>query len=200
MPRPHINHSVGQLEADLERALRSGDSKTLDALAYELTFRKTPRARELRETITALSQGSVHQNASVPRRETQRRTARKAITPPLTVQQETRQGQRRSNPSKLKPTDEQAAAIEFFLTGGSLKINAYAGTGKTSTLVMLADSTAKRGQYVAFNRDIVRDAKEKFPNTVHCSTIHGLAFRATSSKYSECTPTCRTLEPEEMED
>ncbi|UFX48259.1 hypothetical protein HAP47_0016990 [Bradyrhizobium sp. 41S5] len=64
-----------------------------------------------------------------------------------------------------------------------MKINAYAGTGKTSTLEFLAHSTSRRGQYIAFNRDIVRDAKEKFPNTVNCSTSHGLAFKATPSAY-----------------
>src|SRR5262249_29594904 len=34
-----------------------------------------------------------------------------------------------------------------------------------------------------FNRDIVRDAREKFPSSVNCSTTHGLAFRATPSQY-----------------
>jgi hypothetical protein len=64
-----------------------------------------------------------------------------------------------------------------------VKINACADTGKTSTLEFLAQSTSRRGQYIAFNRDIVRDAKEKFPNTVTCSTSHGLAFKATPSAY-----------------
>jgi hypothetical protein len=74
-------------------------------------------------------------------------------------------------------------AVDQFQKGGSLKINAYAGTGKTSTLELLAHSTARRGQYIAFNRDIVNDAKEKFPTTVNCATTHGLAFRATPSQY-----------------
>ncbi|MFW8645426.1 hypothetical protein ACOJBO_36705 [Rhizobium beringeri] len=61
--------------------------------------------------------------------------------------------------------------------GRSLKINAFAGTGKTSTLQLLANATTARGQYIAFNRDIVADATEKFPNTVDCSTSHRLAVR-----------------------
>ena len=36
----------------------------------------------------------------------------------------------------LKPTVEQAAAIDAFQLGRNLKVNAYAGTGKTSTLQM----------------------------------------------------------------
>ena len=69
------------------------------------------------------------------------------------------------------------------MSGGSLKINAYAGTGKTSTLSLLARSTGRRGQYIAFNKSIVADAKDKFPDTVNCSTTHGLAFRAIAGRF-----------------
>ena len=60
------------------------------------------------------------------------------------------------------PTREQLDAAELFVKGGSLRINAYAGTGKTSTLSLLAQSTHRQGQYIAFNRSIVTDAKGKF--------------------------------------
>lgn len=93
-----------------------------------------------------------------------------------------------SNPSgrtksKFKPTDEQKVALDAFLAGSSLKINAFAGTGKTSTLQLLSNATGSRGQYIAFNRNIVGDAKEKFADTVDCSTSHSLAFRAAPSGY-----------------
>ena len=38
-------------------------------------------------------------------------------------------------------------------------------------------------QYIAFNTDIDRDAKERFPSSVNCSTTHSLAFKATPSGY-----------------
>jgi hypothetical protein len=36
----------------------------------------------------------------------------------------------------MKPTIEQQACIDAFSTGKRLRINAYAGTGKTSTLTL----------------------------------------------------------------
>jgi hypothetical protein len=84
---------------------------------------------------------------------------------------------------KHRPTPEQAGAIDLFKKGGSLTINAYAGTGKTSTLEMLAHSTGRRGHYLAFNRDIVGNARHRFPGTVHCSTTHGLAYKALARHF-----------------
>jgi hypothetical protein len=48
---------------------------------------------------------------------------------------------------------------------------------------MLAHSSKRRGQYLAFNRDIVADARQKFPSTVYCSTPHGLAFKVMAGHY-----------------
>ena len=41
----------------------------------------------------------------------------------------------------MRPTEEQQAALAAFATGDDLVIVAGAGTGKTSTLRMLAGST-----------------------------------------------------------
>jgi len=84
------------------------------------------------------------------------------------------------------PTPEQQAAIEAFGTGDDLVIQAGAGTGKTSTLRMLAESAPRRrGLYIAFNRAIAGDAKRTFPRTVEASTAHSLAFRAVGHQYRE---------------
>lgn len=40
----------------------------------------------------------------------------------------------------MKPTAEQIAALDQFVTGKNLKIVAFAGTGKTTTLRLLAGS------------------------------------------------------------
>ena len=78
----------------------------------------------------------------------------------------------------LEPVAEQQRAIELFLKHEGLRIDAYAGTGKTTTLMMLAGSTSKRGLYIAFNRSIADEARRRFPASVHCSTSHSVAFRA----------------------
>lgn len=83
----------------------------------------------------------------------------------------------------MQPTAEQQKAIELFKTGRSLVIEAGAGTGKTSTLKLLAESTPRRGQYVAFNRAIVREAEAKMPPTVRCKTAHGLAFATVGRNF-----------------
>lgn len=83
----------------------------------------------------------------------------------------------------FKPTDEQQAAIDAFKTGGSMVLEAGAGTGKTSTLKLLAGETKNRGIYVAYNKAIADDAKSSFPGNTHCATAHSLAFRSAGLKY-----------------
>jgi hypothetical protein len=81
------------------------------------------------------------------------------------------------------PTAEQTAVRDAFRTGKSLTIEAGAGTGKTSTLVLLAMDTSRRGQYLAFNRAIVADSAARFPSSVAARTMHSLAFGAVGKQY-----------------
>lgn len=81
------------------------------------------------------------------------------------------------------PTEEQDAALELFRTGKSIAVEAGAGTGKTSTLCLLAEGTTRRGQYVAFNKAIVTDATGRMPENVGCRTAHSLAFGAIGRNY-----------------
>jgi hypothetical protein len=83
------------------------------------------------------------------------------------------------------PTAEQLHAIGLFATGDSMVIEAGAGTGKTATLLMLADEADARGQYIAFNKAIVTEAQAKFPSNVKASTAHSLAFQAVGKSYSQ---------------
>lgn len=85
----------------------------------------------------------------------------------------------------MDPTPEQQQAIDLFQTGESLAIEAGAGTGKTSTLVMLAKAAGdkREGQYVAFNKALVDESRAKFPLTVGTNTAHSLAFRAVGKNY-----------------
>ncbi|MGW1916914.1 UvrD-helicase domain-containing protein [Streptomyces sp. NPDC002076] len=84
----------------------------------------------------------------------------------------------------MNPTDEQATAADAFHTGGHLALQAGAGTGKTTTLALLAHSTKRRGRYLAYNRAIAQDARACFPNTVQCKTAHALAYAAVGHRYT----------------
>jgi hypothetical protein len=89
--------------------------------------------------------------------------------------------------SPLIPVEEQQHALRLFQTGESIRIDAYAGTGKTTTLRLLAGSTSRRGLYLAFNRSIAADARSRFPTQIHCATSHSIAFRSVrrSHRYPE---------------
>jgi hypothetical protein len=94
-------------------------------------------------------------------------------------------------------TDEQIAARDLFQTGQTLAIEAGAGTGKTATLIALAESAPdRRGQYVAFNKAIVEEAKLKMPSSVRCNTAHSLAFRDTGKRYAARLKTPRQTSSE----
>lgn len=86
--------------------------------------------------------------------------------------------------SAFEPTAEQEAALALFEKGESMVIEAGAGTGKTSTLRLLAEHTAKRGRYVAFNKAIVEDVKGSMPEHIACNTAHSLAFAAVGKRYA----------------
>ncbi|KDN75601.1 DNA helicase [Streptomyces olindensis] len=82
------------------------------------------------------------------------------------------------------PTDEQVQAADAFRAGDHLVLQAGAGTGKTTTLAMLAASTQRRGRYLAFNKDIARDAATRFARTVTCKTAHATAYAALGHRYA----------------
>lgn len=78
----------------------------------------------------------------------------------------------------MKPTPQQEEAVAAANTGKPLRLSAYAGTGKTSTLKLIARSSGRRGVYLAFNKEIATAAGRDFPDNVACSTTHSMAFRS----------------------
>lgn len=83
-------------------------------------------------------------------------------------------------------TDEQVVALGAAMGNDHLAIEAMAGTGKTSTLAVIAENKQQfrdRGHYLAFNNAIVRDAEKVFPSNVTCSTVHSLAYRAGGNQF-----------------
>ncbi|MBY3320861.1 hypothetical protein [Rhizobium laguerreae] len=140
--RPFISKSFKELEEIFRKALRDKDQEFLRLLDHELTFRqknqKTPALRK--EVAQSLAKAPASQAdlfaGAAPSPAKSRSAARAAA-------QHSRPATRRK--PKFKPTDEQDAALQAFLKGNSLKINAFAGSGKTSTLQLLANATGLRG-------------------------------------------------------
>lgn len=82
-----------------------------------------------------------------------------------------------STTTSFPPTAEQQAAIDAFAAGKSIVLDAFAGTGKTTTLRGMAESTPERkGLYLAYNKAIQTDAAASFPANVDCRTAHSLAY------------------------
>lgn len=81
-------------------------------------------------------------------------------------------------------TREQTAVVQS--SASLLAVDAFAGTGKTSTLVAYAQARPrKRILYIAFNKSVATDAKERFPEHVDCRTTHSLAYAAEGKQYSD---------------
>ena len=87
------------------------------------------------------------------------------------------------NPKKtltMKLTEEQEAIINSV---GDIKINAVAGSGKTTTIIEYAKTRPKDSKilYLAFNKSVKLEAMKKFDreklNNVSVETAHSLAFK-----------------------
>ena len=83
-----------------------------------------------------------------------------------------------------RPTPEQHAIADAVATGQSLRVLALAGTGKTTTLQLAAQSLrGRRVLYLAFNRSVAEEARTRFPRHVDARTAHSLAFAAVGRAY-----------------
>ena len=88
---------------------------------------------------------------------------------------------------EFPPTPEQQLILDAFGRGEDLVITAGAGTGKTSTITMLADALhasdrTAHGVYLAFNKAIATEVGGKFRHdNVSASTIHSLAWRGAQT-------------------
>ncbi|KAK0527899.1 hypothetical protein OC834_004265 [Tilletia horrida] len=80
--------------------------------------------------------------------------------------------------STSKLTSEQQAFVDTDIYQGQvIKIQAFAGTGKTTSLIEYARMRPDRGMlYLAFNRAASDDAAHKFPLNVECRTFHSFAY------------------------
>ncbi|KAF5897197.1 F-box DNA helicase 1-like isoform X2, partial [Clarias magur] len=77
-----------------------------------------------------------------------------------------------------------------------VKIMAFAGTGKTTTLVKYAQERAHlRFLYISFNKSVAMQAKQSFPPNVECRTIHSMAYKAIGHRYKSLSKLCSNLKP-----
>jgi F-box protein 18 (helicase) len=84
----------------------------------------------------------------------------------------------------VRLTDEQKAIVNTDVKRGDcLKVVAFAGTGKTTTLRQYAEIYGNRCLYVAFNKSVEQSAKVSFPTNATCRTVHSLAYQAVGRKY-----------------
>lgn len=81
-------------------------------------------------------------------------------------------------------TIQQKEIIESVKRYKNIKINAFAGTGKTTTLKLIANEYKNmKILYLAFNSAIKNEASAIFPNNTNIKTTHGLAYSAVK-KYT----------------
>uniref|UniRef100_A0A224YT28 F-box protein helicase 18 n=1 Tax=Rhipicephalus zambeziensis TaxID=60191 RepID=A0A224YT28_9ACAR len=107
-----------------------------------------------------------------------------------TLNIESRSGQQslwkfREPEQRMRFTHEQMRIINHELAPTDVvRILAFAGTGKTSTLVEYARlRPAAKFLCIVYNRSVCEIAKQTFPGNVTCSTAHSLAFRAVGFQY-----------------
>lgn len=86
------------------------------------------------------------------------------------------------------PTEEQEIIIakcKHLVEGDTLRVAAFAGAGKTSTILLIAQALQEKklkGIYLAFNKSIAEEAKLKLPTSVEARTFHSLAYKHVSKK------------------
>lgn len=79
----------------------------------------------------------------------------------------------------FRPTVEQTEVKSASRRHKGLKVIAFAGAGKTSTMVMVANdmcNRGKKGYYLAFNSSIVKGVEKAMPSGVTVKTFHSLAY------------------------
>lgn len=87
-------------------------------------------------------------------------------------------------PTRLRPTHYQQKIFDFIENGsGDAIVNAVAGSGKTTTLVM-ASKLLKTSSalFCAFNSHIQKELENRLEGRMVCKTIHSMGF---SCRYNQ---------------
>lgn len=79
----------------------------------------------------------------------------------------------------MKNTAEQNTCIELYAAKKPFKVESVAGSGKTTTVKLMAESDMSRtALYLAFNKAAADEASEKMPSNTECRTTHSIAYRS----------------------
>ncbi|KAJ8250010.1 hypothetical protein COCON_G00232260 [Conger conger] len=99
--------------------------------------------------------------------------------------------------SAVQVTHEQQMILNHDIQPGHIvKIMAFAGTGKTSTLVLYAQRRPHlRFLYLAFNKSTANEAQLRFPGNVDSRTVHSLAFASVGKSYQNMKKLSFNLQP-----
>ncbi|XP_061570172.1 F-box DNA helicase 1 [Cololabis saira] len=99
--------------------------------------------------------------------------------------------------SQLYLTGEQQQILSHNIKNDHVvKIIAFAGTGKTTTLVQYAQQRPHlRFLYVAFNNSVACEARQRFPRNVDCKTVHSLAYNDIGKRYQQHKKLAFSLRP-----
>lgn len=103
----------------------------------------------------------------------------------------------------MQATEEQAAAITAAAAGRSIALEAMAGTGKSTTLKMIAQALPAHRKVLltAFSAQVIRDAKDAgYPPNVRPQGNHSLAYSPVGSRYRDRGRMARRLTPRAIVD
>lgn len=90
---------------------------------------------------------------------------------------------------KFEPSQYQQAIFDWIVNGnGSAIIEAVAGSGKTTTIVQALDliSVEERAIFLAFNRSIAEELKNRVPAHTTAATFHSAGWRLWRRRYPRC--------------
>ncbi len=172
---------------DLERHAKNHPEDVLEIIEELKSYRTTRAARRLLSELESSQMVAPKRSAPKKNAEKKRRVIQKDL---FNRNKPTPTNRKRARPGNWQTifdypaTDEQEAAVDLFVSKQSMKISAFAGAGKTSTLKFLAATAPKeRGLYLAFNKSIASEAKQSFRGNVECRTTHSAALRDVRPRF-----------------
>ena len=113
----------------------------------------------------------------------------------LATKRHSRPGSPRANAAPQENLTAQQLALAQCAPAGIIKANAFAGTGKTSSLTALAMNQANQQcLYLTFNKSAQMDAATRFGPNTRCATIHSIAFGVTGKRYAHKLGNLRAMD------
>jgi superfamily II DNA or RNA helicase len=88
----------------------------------------------------------------------------------------------------MKPSKYQEDIFcHVITTNKNIAVKATAGSGKTTTIVQAAGRIpyGKKALFVAFNKSIVNELRERLPDGVECNTMHSMGCKAIFAFYQD---------------